>query len=75
MNTTFRYDRSMYKGPTSVSIPTSLAYKRKAQHGRGIKRHKKRKRYLKLKKRKKIKIKKKNQKKEQKIAISIPTPS
>ena len=53
MNTTFRYDRSMYKAPTSVSIPTSLAYKRKAQHGRGIKRHKKRKRYLKLKKKEK----------------------
>ena len=59
MNTTFRYDRSMYKAPTSVSIPTSLAYKRKAQHGRGIKRHKKRKRYLKLKKKKKNQNKKK----------------
>ena len=59
MNTTFRYDRSMYKAPTSVSIPTSLAYKRKAQHGRGIKRHKKRKRYLKLKKKKKKQNKKK----------------
>jgi len=49
----------MYKAPTSVSVPSSLVYKRKAQDGRGITRHKKRKRLLKLKKNKKIKNRKK----------------
>ena len=40
----------MYKAPTSVSVPSSLGYKREAQDGRGITRHKKRKRHLKFKK-------------------------
>ena len=54
----------MYKAPTSVSVPSSLVYKRKAQDGRGITRHKKRKRHLKLKKNKKIKNRKKKESEE-----------